>query len=73
VKTGSAQVDCSGERPAVIIGPHATVELVGTVWARTGFAATGAPLAPGKYGVDLGDVPGSQLSATLPNPVLTVS
>ena len=73
VKAGTAQVDCSGKLPAVIVGPHATVDLVGTIWARAGFAATGAPLAPGKYGADLGDIHGSQFSVGLPNPVLTVS
>jgi hypothetical protein len=73
VKTGTAQVDCSGKVPAVILGPHATVDLVGKVWARQGFTATGAPLAPGKYGVDLGDVAGSRYSVGLPNPTLTVS
>ena len=49
VKSGTATVDCSGDRSVVIVGPHQTVDLVGTVWARAGFVATGAPLAAGHY------------------------
>ena len=42
VKSGSAQVDCSGKWPTVVVAPHATVDLVGRIWARDGFTATGA-------------------------------
>jgi hypothetical protein len=74
VKSGSAQVDCSGKWPTVVVGPHATVDLVGTIWARHGFTATGAPLAPGKYNANLGDLHGSEYG-TIDNgfPVLTVT
>jgi len=55
VKSGTATADCSGHLPAIVVGPHETVDLVGTLWARTGFVATGAPLKPGQYAVNLGD------------------
>ncbi len=74
VKSGTATVDCSGPLPALIIGPHQTVDLVGTVWARAGFTATGAPLAPGKYAIDLGDQYGSPYpSPGFPLPVFTAT
>jgi hypothetical protein len=74
VKSGSAQVDCTGKWPEVIVGPHATVDLIGTIWARDGFTATGTPLAPGRYNANLGDLHGSEYS-TIGNgfPVLTVT
>ena len=72
VKSGTATVDCSGPLPALIIGPHESVDLVGTVWARAGFTATGAPLAPGTYEIDLGDQYGSATSSPgFPAPVFT--
>ena len=55
VKSGTATADCSGHLPAIVVGPHETVDLVGTLWARTGFVATGAPPKPGQYAVNLGD------------------
>lgn len=74
VKSGIATVDCSGALPALIIGPHASVDLVGTVWARAGFKATGAPLAPGTYEIDLGDQYGSATSSPgFPAPVFTAT
>jgi hypothetical protein len=73
VKSGTATVDCSGTRPAVIIGARETVDLVGTIWARTGFVATGTPLAAGTYRLDLGDLQGSAYSIGDPLPYLTVS
>jgi hypothetical protein len=73
VKSGTGTVDCSGALAAVIVGPHATVDLVGTVYARKGFEASGAPLAPGDYGFDLGNLYGSTYAMTATFPVLTVS
>jgi len=74
VKSGSAQVDCTGKWPTVDVAPHATVDLVGRIWARAGFTAAGTPLAPGKYPANLGDLHGSEYS-TIGNgfPVLTVT
>ena len=74
VKSGSATVDCSGKWPEVVVGPHATVDLVGTIWARQGFVANGAPLAPGQYNADLGDLHGSEYRTVDHGfPVLTVT
>ena len=56
VTSGTATVDCSGKLPAVVVGPHGTVGLTGTVWARSGFSATGRPLAAGPYVLPLGDL-----------------
>jgi hypothetical protein len=74
VKTGTATVDCSEKLPALIIGPHQTVDLVGTVWARKGFKSTGAPLAPGTYAINLGDQYGATKSTPgFPVPVFTAT
>ncbi len=73
VKSGAATVDCSGAPAALIVGPNQTVDLVGTVWARRGFTATGAPLAPGRYALDLGDLHGREHALGDPFPVLTVT
>jgi hypothetical protein len=74
VKTGTAKVDCSGSLPALIVGPHQTVDLVGTVWARVGFKATGAPLVAGKYAINLGDQYGTNdFQAQHPAPEFTVT
>jgi hypothetical protein len=54
VTSGTATVDCSGPIPTVVIGPNATVKLQGTLYARKGMVASGAPLAPGRYPVKVG-------------------
>jgi hypothetical protein len=73
VKSGSAKVDCSKRLPAIIVGPHETVDLVGTIWARKGFAQTGAPLAAGEYKLDLGELQGSLGAGSDLYPYLTVT
>jgi hypothetical protein len=73
VKSGSATVDCSEKMPAIVVGPNQTVDLVGTIWARKGLAQTGAPLAAGKYKIDLGDLQGTAYSFSSMYPYLTVS
>ena len=73
VKSGTATVDCSGKLPAIVIGPHQSVDLVGTLWARDGFTATGAPLPPRIYTVDLGDLQGTIFAPGTPYPDLTVT
>jgi hypothetical protein len=55
VVLGNASVDCSGPRPILTIAPHESADLHGTVWARQGFVQSGAPLAPGRYMIDMGD------------------
>jgi hypothetical protein len=73
-KSGTPTVDCSGRLPAIIVGPHQSVDLVGTLWARKGFVATGAPLKPGEYAVNLGDqYGGTYLPANSTNPHLVVT
>jgi hypothetical protein len=73
VKSGTATVDCSGRLPGVVVGPHQTVDLVGTIWARSGFTEAGAPLAPGNYALNLGDLRGSVYLAAPVPPSLTVT
>jgi hypothetical protein len=73
VKSGPATVDCSHGRPEVIIRGFATVDLIGTIWARKGFVATGAPLATGQYKIDLGDLQGSAYALGGEFPYLTVT
>jgi hypothetical protein len=75
VKSGTATADCSGHLPAIVVGPHETVDLVGTLWARKGFVEAGTPLPPGVYAVNLGDQYGTTPSPDLPNtsPNLTVT
>jgi succinate dehydrogenase/fumarate reductase flavoprotein subunit len=34
---------------------HESVDLHGTVWARKGFVQSGAPLAKGRYKINMGD------------------
>jgi hypothetical protein len=72
VKSGTATVDCSGRLPALVIGPNQTVELVATVWARAGFRATGTPLAPGLYAINLGDEYGTDSPPIGGTPVFIV-
>jgi hypothetical protein len=55
VALGNATVDCSGPLPVLTIGPHESVDLHGTVWARQGFVQSGAPLAAGRYMINMGD------------------
>jgi hypothetical protein len=55
VTSGTGTVDCSQPVPTVTVGAHAHVTLHGTVWARQGFTAGGAPLAAGKYSIEIGD------------------
>jgi hypothetical protein len=52
---GHATVDCSGPRPVLTIGPHESADLHGAVWARQGFVQSGAPLAKGRYPINMGD------------------
>ncbi|HEV7524435.1 MAG TPA: hypothetical protein VGP92_05685, partial [Acidimicrobiia bacterium] len=73
VKSGPGTADCSRPRASVIVEPHGTVDLVGTLWARSGFTATGAPLAPGRYRIDLGDLEGSQYPFSANYPYLMVT
>jgi hypothetical protein len=61
VETGSGTVNCSGAIPTVTVGAGATVKLVGKMWARDDFKAGGAPLAAGRYEIQIGDVLGSGL------------
>ena len=75
-RSGTVTVDCSpGKLPAIVVGPHQTVDLVGTLWARTGFVATGTPLKAGVYALDLGDRYGSVPTQFVPHasPNLTVT
>jgi hypothetical protein len=55
VETGTAHVDCSGPIPTVTVATHSTTRLVGTVYARTGFAASGKPLPAGRYQLTIAD------------------
>ena len=55
VALGNASVDCSGPRPVLTIAAHESVDLHGTVWARQGFVQSGAPLAQGRYTINMGD------------------
>ncbi len=48
-------IDCSGAIPTVAVPANTTVHLTGKVYARTGFVSSGAPLAPGRYPVSIGD------------------
>jgi hypothetical protein len=73
VKSGPGTVDCHGYHPTVVLGPHQTVDLVGTIWARTGFRESGTPLAAGQYPLDLGDLEGTLGSMGGEFPYLTVS
>jgi hypothetical protein len=52
---GDATVDCSGPIPVLTIHPGQTADLHGTVWAKQGFVQSGAPLAPGRYMINMGD------------------
>lgn len=55
VALGNGSVDCSGERPVLTIAANESVDLHGTVWARQGFLQSGAPLAKGRYMINMGD------------------
>jgi hypothetical protein len=55
VALGNGSVDCSGPRPVLTITAHESVDLHGTVWARTGFVQSAAPLAKGRYMINMGD------------------
>jgi hypothetical protein len=64
VALGNATVDCSGALPVLIIGPHESADLHGTVWARQGFVQSGAPLAKGRHMINMGDTMSETLSET---------
>ncbi len=55
VESGAGHVDCSGPIPTVTVAPNSTTGLVGTVFARAGFAAGGKPLAAGRYELTIAD------------------
>jgi hypothetical protein len=55
VALGNATVDCSGPRPVLTIAANESADLHGTVWARQGFVQSGAPLAKGRYMINMGD------------------
>ncbi len=55
VESAAGAVDCSGSTPAVTVGPKSTTRLVGTVYARTNFTATGRPLSTGRYRLKIAD------------------
>jgi len=55
VALGNASVDCSGPLPVLTIAAHESADLHGTVWARQGFVQSGAPLAKGRYKINMGD------------------
>jgi hypothetical protein len=55
VALGNGSVDCSGGLPVLRVAAHESVDLHGTVWARQGFVQSGAPLAKGRYKINMGD------------------
>jgi hypothetical protein len=55
VALGNGSVDCSGSLPVLTVAAHESVDLHGTVWARQGFLQSGAPLAKGRYMINMGD------------------
>jgi hypothetical protein len=55
VVLGNASVDCSGPLPVLTIAAHESTDLHGTFWARQGFVQSGAPLAQGRYMINIGD------------------
>jgi hypothetical protein len=55
VVLGNGSVDCSGPRPVLTVAARESVDLHGTVWARKGFVQSGAPLAKGRYMINMGD------------------
>jgi len=62
VALGNASVDCSGARPVLTIAANESADLHGTVWARQGFVQSGAPLAKGRYMINMGDRASETLS-----------
>jgi hypothetical protein len=73
VKAGPGTVDCTGNHPTIVVAPHQTVDLVGTIWARTGFVKNGKPLPAGRYALNLGDLEGTLTGPGGIFPYLTVS
>jgi hypothetical protein len=61
---GNATVDCSGPIPVITIGAHQQADLHGTVWARQGFVQSGAPLARGRYMINMGDTMSETIAET---------
>src|SRR5262249_8094166 len=57
-------VSCNGPSSTLTIGSQESAALHGTVWAREGFVQSGAPLAPGRHMMNMGDTMSETLAVT---------